>query len=707
MARRKAPLQAQDRHPNLSHDASTGTKLSAREYYNHRYKKVDKKHRSACLYADVTNLHIDRIEGLWREYCKIVEIDPYYTLKRSKEGRIKNFFHWLCNNYSVQKVSSIETYSHQLSQLYIKWKGRRMNPLTLKQIYDFIHGPLADEHELDESETDKPLLDVVDFVEVLRCHWVMDTNTFPHERQRVQLATILLLAALTGSRPGALLGITYRDLDLFVQRDQRTGEMALTLQLQLKRTKSRQKRKRPKTYTFFIDTNPLFCIISHIVSLACDDDAYVAPDITPGKVLRLGVREGLNCQPIPWKPNTMDTPVFRTPVQTAKGTQTSPEEALTYSKYHEWVKRLGEETGFVQVLTTYCLRRATGNAINDDPDSNDAVRNLVMDHTNSAIFQKNYLSRMIRYDTQAAYRGTAPRTELIRAANRMSRLIDPRRPKGLTDEQRDNLRQEAEIKELCYRRDQLYSSIRSEFTFLYLAEGAPIHDEYQQAKREVERAIKARERALKKLIQAQYDAMAPVNDIRAQLEGNMEPVDRISPSSGPIEYAFVERSRIANAFFDPPSALRANGHGDVDWRVSIVEDLVSLCTLQEGRFRKARRKQRTQAIKGHPDDLDSDCTSNPVKSESESQVHHSFPLKCKPYQCLVCLGNHTLPLDERRHNLGSKFSLQRHFDRSHTFRPGESCPFPHLECAATTLDSLMQFKNHAAKVHGIYMSEKA
>jgi len=69
-------------------------------------------------------------------YCEVVDIDPYYTLKKSTEGRIKNFFHWLCNNYSVKKISSVETYWHQLSQLYIKWKGRRINPLTLKQIFD-------------------------------------------------------------------------------------------------------------------------------------------------------------------------------------------------------------------------------------------------------------------------------------------------------------------------------------------------------------------------------------------------------------------------------------------------------------------------------------------------------------------------------------------------------------------------------------------
>ena len=72
----------------------------------------------------------------------------------------------------------------------------------------------------------------------------------------------------------------------------------------------------------------------------------------------------------------------------------------------------------------------------DDLTSNSAVRNLVMDHTNDTIFQRSYLSRMIRYDTQAAYLGNSPETDFIRAASRMGRWMDPRRPKKLTDEQR-------------------------------------------------------------------------------------------------------------------------------------------------------------------------------------------------------------------------------------------------------------------------------
>ena len=68
MARRKALLHTQREDANSScPSTSTRSQLSAREYYNARYEQVDKCHRSTTLYADVTNSHIDRLEGLWRE----------------------------------------------------------------------------------------------------------------------------------------------------------------------------------------------------------------------------------------------------------------------------------------------------------------------------------------------------------------------------------------------------------------------------------------------------------------------------------------------------------------------------------------------------------------------------------------------------------------------------------------------------------------
>ena len=99
---------------------------------------------------------------------------------------------------------------------------------------------------------------------------------------------------------------------------------------------------------------------------------------------------------------------------------------------------------------------------------------------------------------------------------------------------------------------------------------------------------------------------------------------------------------------------------------------------------------------------------NVVKSESESDssIPHLFPLRCKSYQCLYCLGDIDLPLEKRLYNLDNKYSLQRHFDRRHPFRPREPCSFPYSECAAVTLNSVMHFKNHAAPIHGIYISDK-
>jgi len=221
----------------------------------------------------------------------------------------------------------------------------------------------------------------------------------------------------------------------------------------------------------------------------------------------------------------------------------------------------------------------------------------------------------------------------------MSRLIDSRRLKGLTDEQRASLRQEAEIKELYHHRDQLYHRIRtSKFKFLYRAKEESIHDEYQEVKRVVNRLIKARERALKKQVQAEYDVIASMNDIQAQLEGNAKSIDQTVPIFGSIRYAFVERARIAQAFFDSPSAFDAEG--DVGWRVSIVDDLMSLCSLQEGRFRKVSRRRRIRVIECDLKNVDAKYTLNAVmfkSAESESQVPHLFSLRCKQYQCLLVL----------------------------------------------------------------------
>ena len=327
------------------------------------------------------------------------------------------------------------------------------------------------------------------------------------------------------------------------------------------------------------------------------------------------------------------------------------------------------------------------------------MRNLVLDHANSMIFQRNYLSRMIRYDTQAAYRGTASRGDLIIASHRMSRMIDPRRPRKLSAQQLQELRQDARIQELRRRQHELFEQIRDQFRFIYRAKGQLIHDEYEQIKRDIDCILKERKRALKSQLQAEYDAAAPMQDMLAQMAVDEAAPSPVQPRPAPIEYAFEERARIAQALFDPPQSAKAGGN--LERQIAVVDDMISLCTRQERRPRKPRQSWDEKTATSSSDDDISDTNVKSECSDPDTSMTDQVPL-----QCLYCLGDTALPLSEQQHVFGSKYSLQRHFDRYHLFRPGQNCPFPDDECAQLALQNLMEFKNHAARVHGIYMSDK-
>ena len=120
-----------------------------------------------------------------------------------------------------------------------------------------------------------------------------------------------------------------------------------------------------KIYLFHEDTNLAFCPITHFLALAFADEAFAAPDlVSPEQLFKLNVIAGLNEQPLPWKKSMRNIPLFRRSVRTKDGVQILPDQALPYSTYHPSLTRLGFATGFSEITTTYCLRRATANAVN-------------------------------------------------------------------------------------------------------------------------------------------------------------------------------------------------------------------------------------------------------------------------------------------------------------------------------------------------------
>jgi hypothetical protein len=78
----------------------------------------------------------------------------------------------------------------------------------------------------------------------------------------------------------------------------------------------------------------------------------------------------------------------------------------------------------------------------------------------------------------------------------------------------------------------------------------------------------------------------------------------------------------------------------------------------------------------------------------------SIPIECLPTQCIFCLGNVDITLEERTHVFGARGDLKKHFKRKHLqhIPEGEPIDCPHPECNAK-LEHKQHLQNHAATVH--------
>jgi hypothetical protein len=119
------------------------------------------------------------------------------------------------------------------------------------------------------------------------------------------------------------------------------------------------------TIFFFTEVDdPIFCPITHLVSLAIADGAFEAPSLTTAeRVFEHKVWGPVACTPLNWKQDKLKTPIFRRDERTADGVITSPTLALTYSQFMDGLNRLGLAAGFLEKLTSYCFRRGTANVV--------------------------------------------------------------------------------------------------------------------------------------------------------------------------------------------------------------------------------------------------------------------------------------------------------------------------------------------------------
>jgi Protein of unknown function (DUF3435) len=119
------------------------------------------------------------------------------------------------------------------------------------------------------------------------------------------------------------------------------------------------------TIFFFTEVDdPIFCPITHLVSLALADGAFEAPSLTtPERIFEHKVWGLVLCTPLRWKQEKLKTPIFRRDERTADKGIPSLETALPYSQFRDCLDRLGRTAGFKETLTSYCFRRGTANVV--------------------------------------------------------------------------------------------------------------------------------------------------------------------------------------------------------------------------------------------------------------------------------------------------------------------------------------------------------
>ena len=140
----------------------------------------------------------------------------------------------------------------------------------------------------------------------------------------------------------------------------------------------------------------------------------------------------------------------------------------------------------------------------------DALQNMMIQHAKIDTFIKHYLRRTVTTNTRAIVSGYEPQRDLMRAACRMTRWIDPDRPQELTPEESLSVNEDPVVRRLVAEREKWKRRFQGTAT-------------QQPGYRIIGRAIfNTRQRlraALLKHVQERWDLEHPVDEIERQLSG--------------------------------------------------------------------------------------------------------------------------------------------------------------------------------------------
>ncbi|KID95572.1 hypothetical protein MAJ_08431, partial [Metarhizium majus ARSEF 297] len=561
------------------------------------------------------------------------------------------FLEWMLDTYQrVRKQSSVHAYKRILFQVYRKSVGHGFNKLANEEIND-----------------------------------VHDSSVFPDERQRIQLALLVLLQAYTATRPRVLVykplnkakiqdhyfgcekenaadlvpaewdpeeddfkTVSYRDVKLFLLKGPDGTRDLPAMEVTLRSTKGWERRENPKTFLFYEVDDLLFDALILMLALAILDEAFDAAIRSVEDFYRIRVRPPRRSMEFEWKKNILDTPIFRQPVRMKDGTiRTSDTEALRYHTYLYYLQRLGLVTGLMQILSPYTIRRGSGEAA--EATGTQAQLQQVMCHINAATYQA-YINQRVQLDLMAAFLGRPSKSALMKAASHMSRLV---KPINLRHTLSDEVRREAgTIRDAQQKRTKLFE--------LYYEANAHVRSVRSHLRKRA--ATRTRENFFNTINTLEINSQLKGETFLDLGQGGWQPQ---------ASYNLKERKMAAELICADIEHL--DDETRLKHRIYSVHSLVALGKMREPRSVKA-------------------TTDKPVK----------FPEECSKDQCFFCFWDKEKSIGERLRKFCSIYRARDHVISHHlTTMHGHSFLCPDPRCTKNIeFRSSEAFQSHVSRHHG-------
>jgi hypothetical protein len=119
-----------------------------------------------------------------------------------------------------------------------------------------------------------------------------------------------------------------------------------------------------RRYFFTEQDDLIFDVVLPIICLGLQDNAFKSWKICCLKdIYSLRVPPERHALEIEWKPGRLEQPIFRQAERHGMSIVTSDTEPYPYHTYLYWLQHNGFDCGFLQILTSYCIRRGVAESV--------------------------------------------------------------------------------------------------------------------------------------------------------------------------------------------------------------------------------------------------------------------------------------------------------------------------------------------------------